>query len=145
MSKNRFSTVFGAPVVLAVLVVLAAPTAPANAAERAAVIPHGIAPTGEREYGAKLVVCATCHGQNGVPQNPTIPVIWGQQENYLLKQLHDFDSGNRNFEVMAWMASTLSQSEVASAAAFFAKKSWPARTTAASVSPPAAAAVCQIC
>ena len=146
MSKNRFSTVFGAPVVLAVLVVLAAPTAPANAAERAAVIPHGIAPTGEREYGAKLLVCATCHGQNGIPQNPTIPVIWGQQENYLLKQLHDFESGARAFEAMAWMTSTLSESEMASAAAYFAKKSWPARSAAAaSASPPALAAVCQAC
>jgi cytochrome c553 len=47
---------------------------------------------------------------------------------------------------MAWMTSTLSQSEMASAAAFFAKKSWPARSAAAtSASPPALAAVCQAC
>jgi cytochrome c553 len=141
MINNPFSTVFGAP---AVLVVLAALSAPTNAAAQAAVVPHGIAPTGEREYGAKLVVCATCHGQNGVPQNPAIPVIWGQQENYLVKQLHDFESGNRASEAMAWMTSTLSQSEMASAAAYFAKKSWPARP-AASASPPALAAVCQAC
>jgi len=133
------------PIVFAALVVLAVLAAPASAPAQTAVVSQGVASPGEREFGAKLLVCNTCHGQNGVPQNATIPVIWGQQENYLLKQLHDFDSGNRNFEVMAWMASTLSQSEVASAAAYFAKKSWPARTTAASASPPAAAAVCQIC
>jgi len=144
MVSNHFSTVFGAPVIL---VVLAALTAPANAAERTAVVSHGIAPAGVREYGAKLLVCATCHGANGVPQNPTIPVIWGQQENYLLKQLHDFQSGDRAFEAMAWMASTFSQSEMASAAAYFAKKSWPARSAgaAAAAPPPATAAVCQIC
>src|SRR5215470_20219010 len=143
MINNPFSTVFGAP---AVLVVLAALSAPTNAAAQAAVVPHGIAPTGDREYGAKLLVCNTCHGQNGVPQNPTIPVIWGQQENYLLKQLHDFDSGDRAFEAMAWMASTLSQSEMASAATYFAKKSWPARSAGATaVTPPATAAVCQVC
>jgi cytochrome c553 len=145
MISNRFSTVFRAPVVLAVLVVLAALTAPANTAERAALVSAGISPTGEREYGAKLLVCAICHGQKGVPQNPTIPVIWGQQENYVLKQLHDFSSGDRAFEAMAWMASTLSQSEMASAAAYFAKQSWPARPAAASASPSATAAVCQVC
>ncbi len=140
MINNHFSTVFGALLVLVVL------TAPPNAAERTAVVSQGIAPTGEREYGAKLLVCATCHGVRGVPQNPTIPVIWGQQENYLLKQLHDFESGDRAFEAMAWMASTLSQSEMASAAAYFAKKGWPARSASAtSASPPALVAVCQAC
>jgi cytochrome c553 len=140
MINNYFSIVFGA---LLVLVVLAPPS---NAAERTAVVSQGIAPTGEREYGAKLLVCGTCHGARGVPQNPTIPVIWGQQENYLLKQLHDFESGDRAFEAMAWMASTLSQSEMASAAAYFAKKSWPVRSgVATSVSPPALVAVCQAC
>jgi cytochrome c553 len=110
------------------------------------VVSQGIAPTGEREYGAKLLVCGTCHGARGIPQNPTIPVIWGQQENYLLKQLHDFESGDRPFEAMAWMASTLSQSEMASAAAYFAKKSWPARSAGANAaSPPALVAVCQAC
>jgi cytochrome c553 len=140
MISNRFPTVFGA------LVVLAALTAPANAAEQIAVISHGIAPTGEREFGAKLLVCNTCHGDKGVPHDATIPAIWGQHENYLVKQLHDFQSGDRNFEAMAWMASTLSQSEMGSAAAYFAKKSWPARSAgAASTSPPAIAAVCQVC
>jgi cytochrome c553 len=140
MIKHHFSTVFGA---LVALVVLAASP---NAAERTAAISQGIAPTGEREYGAKLLVCATCHGVRGVPQNPTIPVIWGQQENYLLKQLHDFESGDRAFEAMAWMTSTLSQSEMASAAAYFAKKSWPARSAGAASAPlPALVAVCQAC
>ena len=133
MINNHFPTVFAA------LVVLAALTASANAADQ-------IAPSGEREFGAKMLVCNTCHGAKGVPQNPTIPVIWGQQENYLAKQLRDFQSGDRNFEAMAWMTSTLSQSETASAAAYFTKKSWPSKSaSAASASPPAMAAVCQVC
>jgi cytochrome c553 len=124
-------------------VALGALAASANAAERPK---EGVSPTGEREFGAKLLVCATCHGDKGVPQNPTVPVIWGQQENYLVKQLHDFDSGDRTFEAMAWMASTLSPAEQASAAAAFAKKTWPAKPAAAAPpSPPAIAAVCQVC
>src|ERR1700693_4853535 len=140
MLNNHFPTVFAA------LVALAAPTAPAHAAEQIAAVSHGIAPTGERELGAKLLVCDTCHGAKGVPQNATIPVIWGQQENYLVKQLHDFQSGDRNFEVMSWMANTLSQADLGSAAAYFAKKDWPARSAgAASASPPNGMAVCEIC
>ena len=140
MINNHFPTVFAA------LVVVAALSAPANAAEQTAAVSRGIAPTGEREFGAKMLVCNTCHGAKGVPQNANIPVIWGQQENYLAKQLHDFQSGDRNFEAMAWMASTLSQSEMASAAAYFTSKGWPGRpAAAASASPPALAAVCQVC
>jgi len=144
MISNRFSIVLAAPVVL---VVLAALTAPANTAERTAAVSYGIAPTGEREFGAKLLVCAICHGDKGAPKNPMIPVIWGQQENYLLKQLHDFESGDRAFEAMAWMAKTFSPEEQGSAAADFAKKSWPSRPTAAAASPsaPATVAVCQAC
>ena len=144
MISNRFSTVFVAPVVL---FLLAAPTAPANTAERTALVSPGISPTGEREFGAKLLVCAICHGENGVPKNAAIPVIWGQQENYVVKQLHDFENGNRTFEAMGWMASTLSQEEQGSAATYFAKKSWPARpaAVATSPSPPATVAVCQAC
>src|SRR5260370_21631240 len=134
MTNNHVPTVFG------VLVVLAALAAPANAADA---IPG---PSTQAEFGAKLLVCNLCHGENGVPKNATIPVIGGQQENYLVKQLHDFSSGDRNFEVMSWMATTLSQAELGAAAANFAKKNWPARSaSAASTSPPAMSAVCEVC
>jgi cytochrome c553 len=96
MVNNRLLTFFS------VLAALAAAAAPANAAEA--------------EFGAKLLVCNACHGDSGVPKNPTIPIIWGQRENYLVKQLHDFQSGARDFEVMPWMVKTLSPEETASAA-----------------------------
>jgi cytochrome c553 len=133
--SNHFAAVFGA------LVVVAALTAPAKADETSA------NPSADREFRAKLLVCGACHGgENGVPKNGTIPVLAGQQENYLVKQLHDFQSGERNVEVMAWMAKTLSQTELTSAAPYLAKKSWPAHPVAAAApSPPAAVAVCQIC
>ncbi len=125
------------PTVFGVLVILAALAAPAKAAEASA---------SQAEFGAKLLVCNACHGDKGVPKNASIPVLWGQQENYLAKQLHDFQSGDRNFEVMSWMASSFAPSELALAAAYFAKKSWPARSAAvASASPPPIAAVCQVC
>jgi cytochrome c553 len=136
MINNHVPTVFG------VLGVLAALAVPANADEA-----HPIpGPSTQAEFAAKLLVCNVCHGADGVPKNASIPVITGQQENYLVKQLHDFQSGTRNFEVMSWMATTLAPSELDLAAAYFAKKSWPARPTgAAAASPPAVAAVCQVC
>jgi cytochrome c553 len=145
MINNRLPTVF------AVLAALAAFAAPAIAAEhipeRPALPSPGNTAEAEIILGAKLLVCNTCHGADGVPRNAGTPIIWGLQENYLLKQLHDFQSGDRANDVMTWMATALAQPEVAPAAASFAKKNWPARPAgaAASASPPAAAAVCQIC
>ncbi len=134
MVNNRFSTVTG------VLVLLAALTARSSAAEN---VPD---PNNQREFGAKLQVCGACHGANGVPKNPTVPIIWGQQESYLEKQLHDFRTSARSAEVMNWMARTLDDSEVPPSGKFFGTKKWPARVQpAAAVTPPPGIAVCQAC
>ena len=127
-------------IVFGVLVVLAALAAPAHTAD---VIPD---PSTDREFSAKLSVCNACHDVNGRRKYATIPVIWGQQENYLLKQLRDFESGARNDEVMLWIAKTLTQEELRVAATYFAKQTWPARSAgAASTPPPPGLAVCQAC
>jgi cytochrome c553 len=145
MIINRCPTVFG------ILVVLAALAAPANAAdthipEVPAVPTPGIAAEAEAILGAKLLVCNTCHGGDGKPRSSPTPIIWGQQEPFLLKQLNDFHSGDRNSDVMTWMATALTQAEMAPTAAYFAKKNWPARSAgAAATSPPAGVAVCQAC
>ncbi len=149
MINNRFPTVFG------VLVAVAALGTPitdrsAVAAEHAVEIPAVPTPGNAAEanaiLGAKLLVCNTCHGADGVPRSEATPVIWGLQENYLVKQLNDFQSGNRNNEVMTWMATALTPAELGAAAAYFAKKNWPTRSAgAAPASPPATVAVCQAC
>ena len=127
-------------IVFGVLVVLTALAAPASTAQ---VIPD---PSTGREFNAKLSVCSACHGANGVRINATIPVLWGQPENYLLKQLRDYESGARNDEVMLWMAKTLTQEELRVPATYFAKQTWPAGSAgAASTPPPSGIAVCQAC
>jgi cytochrome c553 len=124
-------------IVCGVLVVLAAPAIAAQA------IPD---PSTDREFSAKLSVCTECHGANGVRRNATIPVISGQPENYLAKQLHDFERGDRHDEVMPWMTKSLTLQERGVAAAYFAKQKWPVRSAgAASASPPPGIAVCQAC
>ena len=76
MFAGRFSAIFGVGVGFALAVF------PACAAD---------------DIEAKAQACAACHGQNGVPTDPkTIPIIWGQQQSYLVKQLHDYRSGDRD-------------------------------------------------
>ena len=94
---------------------------------------------------AKAQVCAACHGQNGVPTVPkTIPIIWGQQESYLVKELHDYRSGDRNNPIMMPIAKNLAQDDLRKIAAYFAARSWPAQPAAASA-PPSGLAQCQPC
>jgi len=146
MTDNRLPTVFGVLVVLAAPANAAERAAPGHAVERPAVASPGNAAEAEAILGAKLLVCNTCHGDNGVPRSAATPIIWGLQENYLVKQLHDFTSGDRDNEVMTWMATALTPAELGSAAVYFAKKNWPARSAGAtSTSPPAIVAVCQAC
>jgi cytochrome c553 len=149
MINDHLPTVFG------VLVVLAALAVPTNAAEKAAqghiperppVASPGNPAEAEGFLNAKLLVCNTCHGADGVPRSGATPIIWGLQENYLLKQLYDFQRGDRDNDVMTWMATALTPAEVPAVAAYFAKKGWPARPArVAAASPPAGVAVCQIC
>src|SRR6266550_7416683 len=122
----RTQMVFG---VLAVLAALAPMAAPAKAAEAA---PD---PSTQREFSAKLLVCNVCHGDRGIPKAGNIPISWGQQDNYLVKQLHDFDHGDRANEIMAWMSKTLLPAEQGPSAVNFAKKTWPARTGSAAPPP----------
>jgi cytochrome c553 len=125
MIKTHLSTI------LAALVISAALAAPADAAD---------------DIAEKLQVCSSCHGDNGQPINAITPIIWGQQEYFLVKQLHDYKAGDRENPVMAAFANTLTQAELRPAARYFASKSWPARRTAAAATPePKGLTVCQIC
>lgn len=128
---------------LAAFAALAALAAPAGAVEAVPLPADSATP---QEVTAKLNVCEACHGPNGMSKSVIIPIIAGQREDYLLKQLHDFHGGVRNVEIMKWMAETLKESELPMAAAYFAKKPWPAKATpAAATAAPRGIAVCQAC
>ena len=59
-----------------------------------------IVPVRADEVETKAQICASCHGASGVPSDPAIPVIWGQNEGYLYLQLRDIKRGVRKVEVM---------------------------------------------
>jgi cytochrome c553 len=73
----------------------------------------------------KTSVCTACHGEKGLPLEPSIPIIWGQQEGYLYLQLRDFQKGARKDDRMTPIAQSLSKEDAQALAAYFAGKPWP--------------------
>jgi cytochrome c553 len=73
----------------------------------------------------KAKLCATCHGEQGIPINKQTPVIWGQDEGYIYLQLRDFKSGSRKNELMAPIAGALEKEDMLALAAYFKKLKWP--------------------
>ena len=72
---------------------------------------------------AKSVVCASCHGANGISAIPNYPNLAGQKEQYLVDQLKAFKAGQRNTgngAIMTPMAMPLTDADIANLAAFYA-------------------------
>lgn len=66
--------------------------------------------------------CQECHGADGMSGNAKIPDHAGQVAGYLIKQLRDFQTGERKHEIMTIMADDLSATDIADIAAYFAAR-----------------------
>jgi cytochrome c553 len=66
--------------------------------------------------------CQECHGIDGISSDPKIPNHAGQYAGYLIKQLNNFQSGERKHEVMTIMAEDLTATDMADIAAYFASQ-----------------------
>lgn len=97
------------------------------------------------DIATRVQACATCHGENGKPTSTANPIIWGQQANYLYKELHDYHSGERANSNMSSTVKPYSLSDLREVANYFAAKPWPAVTNAAASVPPASVAMCKAC
>ena len=73
----------------------------------------------------KAAVCSACHGENGVPIDKSIPVLFGQNEGYIYIELRDMKKGARKNEQMAPILENMSRDDMLALAAYFAAKSWP--------------------
>lgn len=69
---------------------------------------------------AKAAACSACHGANGVSASPMYPNLAGQHEQYLVKSLKAYKSGQRGDPTMKAMAAPLSDTDIANLAAHFA-------------------------
>jgi cytochrome c553 len=80
----------------------------------------GAAQAGDAAAGkAKAVVCAACHGANGISTIPTYPNLAGQKEAYLVDSIKAYRDGTRKNPIMAPMAAALSDEDIANLAAYF--------------------------
>lgn len=68
---------------------------------------------------AKAVICAACHGAEGISANPLWPNLAGQKEAYLVKQIKAFKSGERKDPSMAPMVAGLTDADIENLAAYF--------------------------
>ncbi len=75
-------------------------------------------------HGQKLADarCASCHGPDGNSPDAQLPKIAGQKELYLRLTLHAFKSGVRKSDVMAPVASALSDAQIAELAHFYSER-----------------------
>jgi cytochrome c553 len=106
------------------------------------------APVSAQEPGAALAqrLCASCHGQSGLPADRTVPVISGQQSAYLQKQLRDYRSGDRDSEIMSSISQSLGDRQIVDIADHFGAAPWPRGSTSPSPpAMPAAVAACEAC
>jgi len=67
----------------------------------------------------KTALCAVCHGADGIAKNPDAPNLAGDNANYIMKQLHAFQTGARQHEQMTIIAKGLSEEDVADLAAWY--------------------------
>ena len=105
----------GKHVVTAALVALAGFAVSAQAADVV-----GNAKAGQ----GKVAMCIGCHGipdyRTAFPEVYRVPILGGQNEQYLENALHAYKKGDRHFETMHAIAASLSDQDIADIAAYYA-------------------------
>ncbi len=68
----------------------------------------------------KSQICQGCHGVDGNSTSELIPKLAGQYDEYIIKQMRNYQAGTRSHEIMNGMAAPLSDTDLADIAAYFA-------------------------
>lgn len=69
---------------------------------------------------SKSLLCQGCHGEDGNSLSTLVPKLAGQNTGYILKQVHNFQSGIRKHAIMNDLAMTVNDEDLADIAAYFA-------------------------
>jgi cytochrome c553 len=81
------------------------------------------AQAGDAGAGKNLsATCAACHGADGNSAVPSFPKIAGLGEAYILKQLKNYKSGERENAIMAGQVAALNETQMGDLAAYFTSK-----------------------
>lgn len=67
----------------------------------------------------KSAVCTACHGPAGISISPLWPNLAGQKEQYIIKQLKAFKSGERKEPTMLPFITPLSDDDIKNLAAYY--------------------------
>lgn len=92
------------------------------------VLSAGVSAGGDAAAGkSKAAACGACHGADGNSAAGSFPKLAGQNEKYLLKQMHDIKAGDvskggRSVPTMAGQLDNLSDQDMADIAAYFASQ-----------------------
>jgi cytochrome c553 len=78
-----------------------------------------------QEIDEKAQLCTACHGEAGIPQEATTPIIWGQHQGYLYFQLRDYKLGYRKNEQKSAIIEGLEREDLLALAEYYSKKQWP--------------------
>jgi cytochrome c553 len=68
----------------------------------------------------KSLLCQGCHGEVGMSVEPLAPNLAGQYSKYIIKQVHNFQSGTRIHQIMSAVVATVNDKDLADIAAYFA-------------------------
>ena len=93
----------------------------------------------------KAVLCGACHGLKGIPEDKSIPIIWGQNAGYLYLQFRDFQKGARNEARMSAVARDIVKDDALALAEYFAARPWPSAGAPAASEADAGAAKAAVC
>jgi len=70
----------------------------------------------------KSQLCQGCHGEDGNSIDPLIPKLSGQYDQYIAKQLRNYQAGFRTHQIMNAMAATINDEELADISSYFASQ-----------------------
>ncbi len=70
-------------------------------------------------------ICTACHGESGLPEEPDVPILWGQESYYLYVQLKDYKAGRRSNAIMTGMVADLDRETMKALGKHFSTLAWP--------------------
>jgi cytochrome c553 len=78
----------------------------------AAVLFLAVLPAAAATLQERLAPCLACHGEKGQSENPEVPSLGAQQQNYALVQLFMFRGNMRKIDIMNQMAKGLTDGDL---------------------------------
>jgi len=70
---------------------------------------------------ALILECMACHGDDGIAKDKDVPHLAGQNYDYLLKQMRDFQKGRRPHKEMRVMSRLMDDGEMQEIADYYAR------------------------